>query len=130
MEELVARIAQNLADRVGGPLTFRFLLQPLMAVIFAAVDGKRDAAAGAPPYFWALFTNPDHRREMLQDGWKSIGKVFVLALCLDVVYQLIVLRWIYVAEALIVAVLLAIVPYVLLRGPFNRILRGRKGLQP
>ena len=60
---------------------------------------------------------------MLKDGWKSVGKVFVLALILDVVYQIIVTRFVYPGEALVTAVLLAIVPYVLLRGPVNRIAR-------
>ncbi len=30
---------------------------------------------------------------MLKDGWKSIGKVFILAILIDIVYQLIEHRW-------------------------------------
>ena len=37
---------------------------------------------------------------MLKEGWKSIGKVFILAIVLDVVYQLIEHRWtVYPGEA-------------------------------
>jgi hypothetical protein len=39
------------------------------------------------------------------------------------VYQLIVLHFVYPGEALIVAFILAIIPYVLLRGPAMRVAR-------
>ena len=60
---------------------------------------------------------------MLKDGWKSVGTVFVLALLLDVVYQLIAIRFVYPGEAITTAVLLAIVPYLLLRGLVTRLVR-------
>ena len=59
---------------------------------------------------------------MLKDGWKSVGKVFILAIVLDVIYQLIALKWVYPGEAIIVAIILAVVPYILVRGLLNRIL--------
>jgi hypothetical protein len=80
-----------------------------------------DAKAGKPPYFWALITDPGHRTDMVRDGWKSVGKVFVIALVLDVVYQVMVLRFVYPGEAIIVAFVLAIVPYLILRGLVNRL---------
>ena len=61
---------------------------------------------------------------MLEDGWKSVGKVFVVALILDVVYQLIVLRFVYPGEAILTAFLLAIVPYLILRGLTTRVARS------
>jgi hypothetical protein len=63
---------------------------------------------------------------MLKEGWKSIGKVFTLAVVLDIVYQLIEHRWrVYPGEAILVAIILAIIPYLLVRGPINRIFRRR-----
>jgi hypothetical protein len=128
VEEILYRIFENLIDRVSGPMKFRLILQPLMAITFAILDGKKDAREGRPPYFWALFTNPGHRRDLLQNGWQSVGKIFVIALILDAVYQYIELRWFFPFEALLVAFILAIVPYLLLRGPANRMLRfiGKK----
>ena len=123
MEDIIARIFDNMADRVTGPMRFRLILQPLMAVIFAVRSGLKDASEGKPAYFWGLFTEPDKRREMLRDGWKSVGRVFILAVILDTVFQLVVFRWVYPGEALIVAIVLAIVPYILIRGPVNRIAR-------
>ena len=126
MEELLSRFIDNLIDRVSGPMKFRLILQPLMAVIFAVRAGLKDAKEGKPAYFWALFTQPEHRRDMFLDGWKSVGKVFVIAIIIDLVYQLIVLRWFYPFEALLTATILAFVPYLIIRGPVARIARHKK----
>jgi hypothetical protein len=125
MDDIVTRILGDMGDRVAGPMKFRLVLQPAMAAIFAIRSGLADAKAGRPPYFWALFTDPMHRAEMLRDGWKSVGKVFVLALVLDAVYQIIAIRFVYPGEAIVVAFLLASVPYLLLRGAVTRIARGK-----
>ena len=125
MDDIWARLVEDMAGRITGPMKFRLVLQPVMAAIFAIRSGLADARAGKPPYFWALFTDPSHRAEMIKDGWKSVGKVFVLALILDVVYQIIVRRFVYPGEAILTAFLLAIVPYLLLRGLVGR-LSGKK----
>jgi hypothetical protein len=119
--ETYARIVDNLTERIGGPMHFRMYLQPAMAAVFGILGGLKDAKAGRPPYFWAMFTREGYRKEMIRDGWKSIGKVFILAIVLDIIYQLIVEQWIYPLETLIVAFVLAIVPYVVLRGLVRRI---------
>jgi hypothetical protein len=121
MDEWIARTLNELAGRTSGPMSFRFILQPAMATLFAWRAGLNDARTGRPAYFWAMLNNPSHRRDLLRDGWKDVAKVFVLALVLDAVYQLIQLSWIYPTQALIVAFGLAFVPYIVLRGPFRRI---------
>jgi hypothetical protein len=125
MDDFWARVAGNMVDRVSGPMQFRLILQPVMASIFAIRSGWKDAKANRPPYFWGILTHPDQRADMLKDGWKSIGKVFIIALALDVVYQIIELHYIYPDEALIVGLILAIAPYLILRGLINRVMRGR-----
>ena len=62
---------------------------------------------------------------MLKDGWKSVGRVYIFAIVMDAIYQFIVLKTFYPAEALIVAIILAIVPYLLIRGPVSRIASPR-----
>jgi hypothetical protein len=114
---------EDLIGRLGGPITFRLILQPSIAVILAIRDGVKDAKAGRPLYFWSLFTHPTERRQLLKDGWKSVGFVFVFAIVIDGVYQFIVFRWFYPGEALTVAIVLAIVPYLQIRGLANSIAR-------
>jgi hypothetical protein len=123
MDDIWLRIVQDMSDRITGPMKFRLILQPVMASIFAIVAGLKDAKLGNPPYFWSLFTNSGHRAEMLRDGWKSVGKVFVLAMVLDIVFQIRVLNTVYPGEVVIVAFLLAIVPYLLLRGLVTRLMQ-------
>jgi hypothetical protein len=123
MDHTITRIAENLVARITGPMKFRLLMQPSMAIFLAIRSGLKDAREGKAAYFWALFTEPAERRAMLKDGWKSMGRLFILAVLLDVVYQIIEFRWVYPGESLLVAFILAVVPYVLLRGPVNRIAR-------
>lgn len=123
MDDIWMRVVENMADRVSGPMKFRLVLQPVMASIFAIIAGLKDAKAGKPPYFWALISDPAHGRTLLKDGWKSVGKVFLLAIVLDVVYQVIVQRFVYPGEVLLVAMFLAIMPYLILRGLVTRLAR-------
>jgi hypothetical protein len=104
---------------------FRLFMQPLMAILFAVRDGKRDAREGRSAYLWSLLTDPGERRYLLATGWKGISKVFVIALALDVIYQLMEWRALKPLQALLTATVLAVIPYALLRGPINRLARIR-----
>jgi hypothetical protein len=102
-------------------MNLRLIIQPTVAIILAIRAGLRDARQERPAFLWGVLRNPAHRRELLREGWKDVGKVFLLATILDVVYQLIVQKGVYILETLLTGVTLAIVPYVLLRGPISRI---------
>ena len=133
MRDMLIRGFMNITDRVGGPMTFRIILQPTMAALLAFRAGWKDARDGRPAYFWTILTDPNQRADLLREGWKSVARVFFLALIMDVIYQLIFLRWIYPLELILVAILLAVVPYLLIRGPVNRIvcrLRGKRAATP
>ena len=117
---------QELIARSSGPLAMRFYLQPLMASFFAIRDGIKDAREQKPAYFWALFSGRRNRGDLLRDGWKSVGKIVVLAVLLDVVYQYLVLQRIRIREALAVAMILAVLPYLTFRGPINRLIQRRR----
>jgi hypothetical protein len=95
----------------------------MMASIFAIRDGVRDARNGAPAYFWSLFADSAHRTQRIRTGWKAVSRVFVLAIAMDIIYQIIALHSVYPGEALLVAAGLAFVPYLLLRGPINRMIQ-------
>ncbi len=129
MRDMLIRLWTNLGDRVGGPMTFRVILQPTMAALLALRAGLRDARENRPSYFWGVLTNHAQRPELLREGWKAIGRVFILAIIMDVVYQLIFERWIYPLELLIVAMVLAIVPYVLVRDPVSQLARRFRSIR-
>jgi hypothetical protein len=124
-EEVRHRVWQQLIERPGGPMTFRFILQPAMAAIAALRDGVKYARTGRSPYFWTLLTNPFARGHRLYEGLISTARVILLGLCMDAIYQWIVLKTFYPGEAVIVAVALAFFPYLLLRGPIARLARWR-----
>ena len=130
MDEIWQRALENLLGRLNGPLHFRFLMQPAVALFFGIRDGLKDAREGRPAYLWTIFTKPEHRGWMLREGLRAVAKVLVLALVLDAVYQAIELHWFYPGGAIIVATGLAFVPYLLIRGPVNRIARRWKSPHP
>ncbi len=119
--EVFARMWQNLLDRPTGPMAFRFLLQPTMAIIAAILDGWRDAKAGRSPYLWALLFRPGERAQRLSEGVISTARIILLGLGMDLIYQFIELKTFFPGEAAVIAVLLAFVPYLLLRGPAERV---------
>jgi hypothetical protein len=129
MHKILERVWENLIGRTSGPMNFRLIVQPAVATFLAIRAGLNDAREGRPAFFWAALSDPAYRPELFQQGRKDVGKVFILAAALDSVYQLIVHHGVYVLELLIVATVLAIVPYVLIRGPVNRIAR-RKQIRP
>jgi hypothetical protein len=121
MGDFLSTFWTDFLARFDGPLHFRLFVQPMMAIVFAVRDGVRDAREGRSAYLWTLLTDSAQRRYLLESGWKGISKVFVLAVALDVVYQLIVSREVKPVEALLTAAVLALIPYALLRGPVNRV---------
>ena len=121
MEEMFTRAWNDLLARDSGPLHLRLFLQPLVATILAVRAGWADAWAGRPIFFWTLVREPAQARTVLRNLWRFAGKVFIVAVALDVVYQLLVLQWIYPVETLIVATMLALVPCMVVRAIGNRI---------
>src|SRR5262249_13731384 len=130
MDYLFSREWHDLAGRVGGPMTFRLILQPAVAILLAIRAGLKDARANRTAFFLAVVVDPVHRDYLLRQGWKDVGRLFILAMLTDVIYQLIVLHWVYPGEMLVVATLLAVVPYLMLRGPVNRIARRARKQRP
>jgi len=50
-----------------------------------------------------LLTDSGHRLELFRAGWKDVSRLFIAAVIIDMVYQIIVFRWIYPGQALTVA---------------------------
>ena len=127
--EILSRGIEQLFGRPNGPLTFRLVVMPTVVSIIAIRAGLRDAREGRPTFLWTFFFNPSERRRLLRSGWKDVGRIIIVALVLDTVYQLIVFRAFYIVQAMIVAFVCAVLPYILLRGPTNLLTRNFYGKQ-
>src|SRR5688572_25408668 len=112
MEEILNRFFSNLLERPSGPLNMRFLLQPAVAIFFGVRAGMSDAKLRRKPYFRTVILEKEERSELIGEGWKDIGKLIVMACILDTAFQLIALKWIYPLETIVIATLLAVLPYV------------------
>ena len=121
--EVRARIWQNLLDRPGGPMVFRFILQPIMATIAALRDGVKDARTGRAPVSPDDSHDPAKRAGRLDEALVATARIILLGLVMDRIYQFIEFDTFHPAEAVIIALLLAFVPYLLLRGLFARVAR-------
>lgn len=115
------RIWQNVLDRPSGPMAFRFIIQPVMATIAAFRDGGWDGRTGCSRYLRTILINRPDRGGRLGAGLISTAQIVLVGLVMDTIYQITVLKTFYPGEAAIVALLLAFLPYLLLRGPIARI---------
>ena len=123
IQEILSRFWDQLIAQPHGPLAFRLILQPLMATILAIIDGVKDARAGRPLYTWTLLTDPAHRASYLREGLKRVCRVIIFALVMDEIYQFLVLSRFYLGEALVTVFVVAVLPYILIRGPAARLAR-------
>lgn len=115
-----------LTGRAGGPFKLRLILQPTVATLLAIRAGLSDARKGYTPYLWTIFRSDVYdRRKLLNSGWNDVRKVFLIALGLEVVYQIVVSRWVYPLQALMVAIILALIPYFIFRGLTTRLAARR-----
>jgi hypothetical protein len=121
--EELDRFWRNVVARPGGPMTFRFALQPTMAGLVALRDGIRDVHLGRLPYAATIIRDSEGRASLLWEGIVSTARILILGVVMDIAYQWIFFRTFHPAEAALIAILLAFVPYVLLRGPIRRIAR-------
>lgn len=124
MEEVLARAWELLVGRAEGPLHLRFVLQPVMAAFLAIRAGSKDAADGRTPFGWAVLTGRSRRTDLLREAWNDVATLFLVAFVIDALYQVIEYHWVYIVQGLIVAALLALPTYLLVRGPTTRILRS------
>ncbi len=123
----IDRVLNQIAARPGGPMSFRFILQPMMAAIAALHDARRDARLGRAPYLFTILRRPEERIARLREAANATARIVLLGLVMDAIYQVIVLQRFHPVEAVIVALMLALVPYVALRGVVLRVVRRWHG---
>jgi len=121
--DMLFRRGEHLLGRAGGPLNFRLVVMPTVVTLLALRADWKDAREGRPAFLGAFITDPVERRRLFRLAVKDVGRILIVAILLDTTYQLIVFRWVYPGEVLVVAVACAVVPYVLVRGPITRLAR-------
>jgi len=125
IQEVLTRFWDQLIAQPSGPLAFRLILQPAMATILAVLDGLKDARTGRPPFSRTILSDPSQRGAYIREGLKRVSRVIVFAFVMDAIYQYMVYRMFYPVEALVTVFVLAVLPYLLIRGPVDRIMRRR-----
>src|SRR5262249_3617224 len=124
MANVVGTVWEMLAGRTTGPLTLRLIIQPTMAALLGIRAGLKDAKEGRTPYLATIFKVQESRKDLIREGWTHVRKVAFMAFVIDAVYQMIVFHWIYVIQAVVVALVLAILPYIIVRGLTTRAVSG------
>jgi hypothetical protein len=121
--ESLNRLWKNIMAEPRGSLTFRFILQPAMAAGVALRDGINGARVGRSPFLWAVARGIEPRGRLIWEAVRSTARIIVLAVAMDCVYQWLVLDTFYPREAVVIALLLGFIPYLLLRGSIQRVAR-------
>src|SRR5262245_17378774 len=57
---------EDIPKRLAGPGRFRFILQPLIAIVLGIRSGLGDAQAGRPAYLYGILFDRGNRRELLK----------------------------------------------------------------
>ena len=84
-----------------------------------------DARTERSPYLWTIVRQSEERVALLREGLDATARIILLGLAMDVIYQVMVFKMFYPVEALIIAILLAFVPYLLIRGLVVRVWHTR-----
>ena len=85
--EVHQRFWSDMFARVGGPMTFRIILQPTMAAIAALHDGIKDARGEHKSFFWTACFDRSQSTGRLREGLSSVARVLLLGIGMDVIYQ-------------------------------------------
>ena len=121
LHDLLVRFWQELLERPAGPLAFRFILQPVMASFLAVRDGWLDAEMHRPPYLWAIVHDPASCGPRLHEGLVAVLRVLALGAVIDLIYQIVRLLGVRPLQTVVIALVLAFLPYLIVRGPAARI---------
>lgn len=121
MEDWINNFLNNVGIRHEGPMSFRLYLQPVMSLIYAILAGVRDAKAGREPFLKGLILGHTSRKDSLKELWKDVGKVFILAAIMEIIFEIIEFKTVHPLEVIRVSFFLAIVPYLIFRGIVERI---------
>lgn len=124
MDEILGRVFSDLVARTTGPMWFRLILQPLVAIGFGVHAGLKNARTRSQqPHPHAL--DKAYRSTMLRQAVHDVSKVALIGFVLDLVFQWLALRAVYPFEAVLVVILIVVLPYQIVRTLVARVAGGR-----
>jgi hypothetical protein len=115
----------DMLARLSGAGRFRFVLQPIVAILLGSRDGLKDARKGDPPYLWALAFHAEHRRELLRGMFVSVRELVAVSILLDIFSQFLIFHEIHPGAAFILGPVLIGVPYAVARATACRIAKKK-----
>ena len=118
-----SQFLEELPRRFTGPGRFRFIMQPVLAVLLGVRGGLADAKAGNPPYLFGLLFDAGRRRELLRSGVEAVSILLAMGIILDVVFQMVIYHEVHPGAALLVGPILICLPYALSRALTTRLTR-------
>ncbi len=99
--------SQYIHDMISGPGSFRFLVQPLVAILLGIRDGRLDSHAGAP-------------MPTLRNALRRIAVPMCVAAALSLVFQFVILKEVRLLPAIAFSVVLVALPYMIARASSQR----------
>jgi hypothetical protein len=121
--EVHERFWTDVFGRLHGPMTLRFYLQPTLALVAALKDGIKDVRSGHKAFFWTALRDPTQRSGRLREGLASTSQMALIGLAMDLIYQFRVFDRFHPVEAVMMVLLLAVIPYFVLRWIVERVAR-------
>src|SRR4051794_19122389 len=104
VEELMLRLT-------SGPMRFRLIVQPSMALMLGIYDGLRDAKAGKPPLIWSIVFGIGDRRAHVKTLAIRLVRPIILASLADAIVQGLMFGHVRPLMALMVGTVLMALPY-------------------
>jgi hypothetical protein len=117
---------EDIPRRLSGPGRFRFVLQPLVAIVLGVRGGLADARAGRPPYLWGVLFRRDVRGEFVRSGLATLVNMLLVGVLVDSICQWLILGASYLGAALVVGPVLIVAPYAVARALANRAASSRR----
>ena len=108
------QVWEYMRTMMSGPGWFRFFVQPVMAILFGILDGRRDNHEGRVPFF--MWLRSAHRQdEVVLTAFRRIAVPLCLATGLSLVFQYVILRRVRLLPALLFALVFVALPYFVTR---------------
>ena len=117
---------EDIPKRLAGPGRFRFILQPLTAILLGVLNGRADARAGMPPYLYGILFHRNLRRDLVKTGFSTIVNLLLMGILLDAIFQRIILGVVHPGPAILIGPVLIVAPYTVSRALSNRLSRQSK----